>query len=115
RAFLQAQDERLGQKRRELGVSDEVAAIEGLTPGMLVALGEAGVKSLDDLADLSGDELVSRADGILRNFSLGETEANAIMMPARAHGFAEEEAAKGQLGDGDAVEGDAAAGAAKPA
>ena len=71
RAFLQAQDERLNVKRRELGVSDEVAAIEGLTPAMLVTLGEAGVKTLDDLADLSGDELVNRGDGILRNFTPG--------------------------------------------
>src|SRR6516162_3805990 len=89
RAFLQAQDERLNVKRRELGVTDEVAAIEGLTPGMLVTLGEAGIKTLDDLADLSGDELVNRGDGILRNFSLGETEANAMIMAARAHWFTE--------------------------
>jgi len=89
RAFLQAQDERLNVKRRELGVADEIAAIEGLTPAMLVTLGEAGIKTLDDLADLSGDELVNRGDGILRNFSLGETEANAMIMAARAHWFAD--------------------------
>jgi len=87
RAYLQAQDERLNVRRQELGVSDEVAAIEGLTPGMLVTLGEAGIKTLDDLADLSGDELVNRGDGILRNFTLGETEANAMIMAARAHWF----------------------------
>jgi len=91
RAYLQAQDERLGQRRKELGVSDEVAAIEGLTPAMLVALGEAGVKTLDDLADLSGDELTSRSDGILRNFPLSEADANAMVMAARAHWFAEED------------------------
>src|SRR5882757_2917298 len=62
RAFLQAQDERLNVKRQELGVADEIAAIEGLTPAMLVTLGEAGIKTLDDLADLSGDELVNRGD-----------------------------------------------------
>ena len=39
-------------------MTDEVAAIEGLKPAILVALGEAGVKTLDDLADLSGDELL---------------------------------------------------------
>ena len=91
RAFLQAQDERLNVKRRELGVADEIAAIEGLTPAMLVTLGEAGIKTLDDLADLSGDELVNRGDGILRNFSLGEAEANAMVMAARAHWFADSE------------------------
>ena len=30
---------------------------KGLTPAMLVKLGENGVKTLDDLADLAGDEL----------------------------------------------------------
>src|ERR1700745_4094465 len=43
RAFLQAQDERLGVRRQELGVSEEIAGIEGLPPAMLVALGEAGI------------------------------------------------------------------------
>ena len=56
---------------------------------MLVTLGEDGIKTLDDLADLAGDELVNRGDGILRNFSLGETEANAMIMAARAHWFAD--------------------------
>src|SRR5438309_1952909 len=91
RAHLQAQDERLTVRRRELGVSDEIAAIEGLTPAMLVTLGEAGIKTLDDLADLSSDELVNRSDGILRNFSLGEAEANAVIMAARAHWFTEQD------------------------
>ena len=35
---------------------------------MLVTLGEKGVKTLDDLADLAGDELVE-SDGILRRTS----------------------------------------------
>ena len=91
RSFLQAQDERLGQRRKELGVGDDVAAIEGLTPAMLVALGEAGIKTLDDLADLSGDELTSRSDGILRSFPLSEADANAMIMAARAHWFPEDD------------------------
>src|SRR5271163_864462 len=43
----------LNDQRVSLGVSDEVAAIEVLTPAMQVALGEKGVKTLDDLADLA--------------------------------------------------------------
>ncbi len=39
-------------------MSDDIAGIETLTPAMLVQLGEKGVKTLDDLADLAGDELV---------------------------------------------------------
>ena len=46
------------RRRRELGVTDELAALDGLTPGILVALGEKGVKTLDDLADLASDELL---------------------------------------------------------
>ena len=57
-AFLARRDTELTEKRVELGVSDEVAAIEALTPAMLVALGEKGVKTLDDLADLASDELI---------------------------------------------------------
>ncbi|HYV89341.1 MAG TPA: transcription termination factor NusA, partial [Candidatus Polarisedimenticolia bacterium] len=91
RAYLQAQDERLSVRRKELGVSEELAAVEGLNPAMLVALGEAGVKTLDDLADLSGDELTSRNDGILRNFPLSEADANTMVMAARAHWFKDDE------------------------
>jgi transcription termination/antitermination protein NusA len=91
RAYLQAQDERLSVRRIELGVSEELAAVDGLNPAMLVALGEAGVKTLDDLADLSGDELTSRNDGILRNFPLSEADANVMVMAARAHWFKDDE------------------------
>ena len=69
------------------------AAIEGLTPAMLVALGEKGVKSLDDLADLAADELNDEKDGILKDFEVSTEDANAIIMAARAHWFADEKQA----------------------
>ncbi len=56
--FLQRRNAELEEKRRELGVTDDIASIEALTAAMLVQLGEKGVKTLDDLADLAGDELV---------------------------------------------------------
>jgi N utilization substance protein A len=90
RAFLQARDEQMTERRRELGVADDVAAIPGLTPAMLVALGEKGVKTLNDLADLSTDELLDRGEGLLKDFTVGEDDANAIIMAARAHWFAAE-------------------------
>jgi N utilization substance protein A len=86
-AWLEQQNEKLSERRRELGVSEELATVEGLTPGMLVTLGEAGVKTLDDLADLSTDELVDKKDGILRGHDLGRAEAEAMIMAARAHWF----------------------------
>jgi len=87
RIFLEEQDQRNDKRRLELGVSDELAAIEGLTSGMLVTLGEKGVKTLDDLADLAGDELIE----MLGKDSMTLDQANAIIMAARAHWFADEE------------------------
>ena len=89
RNFLQEQDERFEARRKELGVADEIAAIEGVTPAMLVALGEKGVKTLDDLADLAADELIEIAGAAVK---LEEDEANAIIMAARAHWFENEPA-----------------------
>ena len=85
--WLEAEEQRLVERRKELGVADDVAAIEGLTPAMLVALGDKGVKTLDDLADLAADELTDEKDGILKGFGLSLEEANAIIMAARAHWF----------------------------
>jgi N utilization substance protein A len=73
----------LEDKRNALGVTDELADLEGLTATMLVALGEAGVKTLDDLGDLASDELTD----IVGKDALDEDSANAIIMAARAHWF----------------------------
>ena len=83
RNFLAEQDERYDQIRKDMGVADELAAIEGLAPSMLVKLGEKGIKTLDDLGDLASDELVD----ILGKDGLTEDEANAVIMAARAHWF----------------------------
>ena len=80
------------EERRTLGVSDDLAAIEGLSEAMLVTLGKAGVKTLDDLGDLASDELVAKRDGILREFGISEEDGNRIIMAARAHWFADEPA-----------------------
>ncbi len=88
RTYLSEQDERLDVKRRELGVADDVAAVEGLTATHLVKLGEKGVKTLDDLADLASDELME----IVGKGELNEDGANAIIMAARAHWFDGEQA-----------------------
>jgi N utilization substance protein A len=85
--FLQEQNERYEARRQELGVNDEVAAIEGMTPALLVAVGEKGVKTLDDLADLAADELIEMAGP---GTKLEEDEANAIIMAARQHWFENE-------------------------
>ena len=97
---LNARDNALSERRATLGVSDDIAAIEVLSPTMLVALGERGVKSLDDLADLASDELVE----IVGEANMDEDTANEVIMTARAHWFGEEPA----VADEAAAEPDAA-------
>jgi N utilization substance protein A len=89
-AYITRRDTELMEKRVALGVSDDVAAIEVLTPSMLVALGEKGVKTLDDLADLASDELIE----IVGADNMDEATANEVIMAARAHWFADESAAE---------------------
>jgi N utilization substance protein A len=81
--FLAQRDNDLNDRRIELGVGEDVAGIEALTPAMLVALGEKGVKTLDDLGDLASDELVE----IIGADKMDEATANDVIMAARAHWF----------------------------
>lgn len=91
--FLDRRDAELTEKRRALGVEDSVAEVEGVTPAMLVALGEAEVRTLEDLAGCATDDLVgwtehkngekTRHAGALESFGLRPAEAEAIIMDAR--------------------------------
>lgn len=94
------------EARQALGVEDSIADMPHLTEQMLVTLGENGIKTLDDLADLATDELVAkkRVDprrrdnkrtedkgGILAEYGLNEEQGNEIIMAARAHWFEDED------------------------
>jgi N utilization substance protein A len=99
------------EERRALGVEDALAELPHLTEQMLVTLGKAGIKTLDDLADLATDELIQkkrqeprrRAEtatkrtedkgGILADYALTEEQGNEVIMAARAHWFEDEEPA----------------------
>ncbi|MGD9671135.1 MAG: transcription termination factor NusA [Hyphomicrobiaceae bacterium] len=83
-------------RRRELGVQDEVASIAGVTTAMLVAFGEAGLKTVEDVADCATDDLVGwterakekgsepvRHKGFLEGFDLSRKDAEDIIMSAR--------------------------------
>ncbi len=85
-AFLEAKEAEFDSRRVELGVEDAIAEIGTFTAGMMVQLGEAGVKTLDDLADLASDELVE----ILGADVMDEETANAVIMAARSHWFDED-------------------------
>ena len=88
REFIEKRDSELATRLEELGVSEEVRGMEGLTLPMLVALGDKGVKSLDDLGDLASDELRE----IVGEGAMDNDTANAIIMKAREHWFADEAA-----------------------
>jgi len=96
REFLQKQEAERDARRRELGVADEVAKVEGVTTAMLVAFGEHNVKTVEDLADCATDELVGwverkkekdaepvRHKGILDGFEVGRKEAEDMILSAR--------------------------------
>ena len=83
-------------RRVELGVSDDLAKIEGITTAMMVALGEAGIKTLEDFADCATDDLVGWTErkkekdaeavkhkGALDGFDIGRKEAEAMILAAR--------------------------------
>ncbi|WP_288456745.1 transcription termination factor NusA [uncultured Sphingomonas sp.] len=93
------------EERQALGVEDALAELPYLTEAMLVTLGKAGIKTLDDLADLATDELIEKKrveprrrnddapkrpehkGGVLGEYGLSEEQGNEIIMAARAHWF----------------------------
>ncbi|MEG3145990.1 transcription termination factor NusA [Sphingomonas sp. RT2P30] len=105
---LERKEQANREERRGLGVEDDLATMPYLTEAMLVTLGKAGIKTLDDLADLATDELIEkkrqeprrRAEdapkrpehkgGVLGEYGLSEVQGNEIIMAARAHWFTDE-------------------------
>jgi N utilization substance protein A len=86
RAALERRDEQYVARYQELGVSDELAAMEALTPGMLVTLGDKGIKTLDDFADLAGDELIEMLTASDKGgVELELDAANELIMATRQH------------------------------
>lgn len=93
RDFLDRQAAILDTKRTELGVEDAVLAVPGVTLAMAVALGEGGVKTVEDLADLATDEIrggheVVKGErvklvGVLESFNLAQEEAELLILQAR--------------------------------
>src|SRR5215471_15146371 len=83
----------LDEKRKALGVEDALKEVQGITAKMLVALGENGIKTVDDLAGCATDDLAgwserkdgeaSRNPGILDGFELTREECELIIMHAR--------------------------------
>ncbi len=93
RDFLDRQAAEQDAKRKELGVEDGVLDVPGVTLPMAVALGENGVKTVEDLADLATDEIRGgyemkngervKLAGVLESFNLAQEEAEMLILQAR--------------------------------
>ena len=91
--YINKEKEDIGKKLKELGVEDALINLNGLTPGMLVTLGEKKIKTLKDFAELSTDELIGgydekkgqrfKIEGYLEEFALIKNEADDLIMNAR--------------------------------
>ncbi len=91
--YLIKEKKDIGKKLKDLGVDDDLIKHKGLTPGMLLTLGAKKIKTLNDFAELSTDELVGgydekkgvrfRIDGYLEEFALTKSEADELIINAR--------------------------------
>ena len=93
REYLEKQEAELDARRKELGVEDAVKEVPGVTTKMLVAFGENGVKTVEDLAGCATDDLVGwteRKDGeskyepgVLEGMDVSREDAETMIMQAR--------------------------------
>jgi len=93
RDFLEVESKRLDDKRKELGVNDDIIDFGGLDLKMVVTLGENDVKSVEDLAGCATDDLTGwteRVDGerkhyegMLEGYKITAEEAEGLIMQAR--------------------------------
>ncbi|HRL07320.1 MAG TPA: transcription termination factor NusA [Brevundimonas diminuta] len=132
REHLERQAAELDAKRVALGVEDGVLDVPGVTAAIAVALGEGGVKTVEDLADLATDEIRGgyevrggervKVPGVLESFNLSQEDAEMLILQARVAAgwidaselpqpeYVEEEAFEEEAeaeGDEDAVAADA--------
>ena len=92
--FYEKDKEDTSNRIKELGLSDDLINHKGLTPGMLLTLGEQKILTLNDLADLASDEITGGYDeikgqrikikGYLEDFALSKEEADELIMSARS-------------------------------
>ncbi len=93
RDYLEAQNRQSMENARALGIEDSLVNFEGLTPQMLEALAEDGVKTLEDFATCADWELAGgwttvkgervKDEGLLEKFEMSLEEAQHLVMTAR--------------------------------
>ena len=93
RDVIEAENTRAMARARELGVEDSLVNFEGLTPQMIEALADDGVKTLEDFATCADWELAGgwitvdgervKDEGVLEKFEVDLAEAQNMVMTAR--------------------------------
>jgi N utilization substance protein A len=93
REFLEKLEAEMDEKRKSLGVSDELRQINGMTALMMVALGEDGIKTIEDFAGCAADDLVGwterkngetkKFEGLFSKFDISRVEAEQMVVQAR--------------------------------
>ena len=93
REFHKKDQEEIANRIKDLGLENDLINHKGLTPGMLVTLGEQKILKLNEFADLASDELTGGYDiikgervkikGYLEDFALSKSEADELIMSAR--------------------------------
>jgi N utilization substance protein A len=93
RESLEEVNQKALEEARGLGAEEDLIAFEGLTPQMLKALAQDGIKTLEDFATCADWELAGgvtvvdgkrvKDDGILEPFDVGLEEAQYLIMKAR--------------------------------
>ncbi|HEY9057132.1 MAG TPA: transcription termination factor NusA [Aurantimonas sp.] len=93
REYLERREAEFDARRTELGVADELKEISGLTTPMLVALGEEGIKSMEDFAGCAADDLIgwterkdgetTKYPGALSAFEVSRADADHMVIEAR--------------------------------
>ena len=93
RDHIDRENAALDEKRKEMGVADDLAATAGISPAMLVRLGENDIKTLEDFAGCVTDDLTGwfetidrkrvRQEGIFDGFDVAPEEVEDMIMNAR--------------------------------
>ena len=91
--FLNKENKELEEKCQSLGITDDLLGVEELSLKMIVSLGENDVKTLEDFAYCSSDDLLGwdeiiegekkREEGILEGHDISISQANELIMSAR--------------------------------
>ena len=79
KAYLQKQQEQYKEEGHKLGMSDDLLNFDFIKRPIIMQLGNAGIKSLSDLADLDTDELIE----ILGEDTMSPRLAGRVIMKAR--------------------------------